>query len=400
MAFPADNYASLIRGFQSDGIVNVPRPAFTWFILFDVNRSADTSGFISANGDGRMMAALKTASHPQVTFKTETLNSYNTVRRVPVKMEYKPFSVTFYDDSSSVITKMLKSYRSFYNFSADAVSELDFGDLVGMNARQSSQLQSTGMKMRSGDRNFFYKILLFDLGTDPSNVNVYGFVNPVIADISNTDLNYDEGTGLNTITLAFEYEGYFEKIGTPIGNWNSIFSQIGKSGSGMNLTIDGSTTPQFSSNPGGLSDISGIINGSGNRIISNLAPVVMSRLTSGNYSSSSFTDPLVNKNAAGNVIQTVRSALQLATTAVPSTNNPTQLLNYAINAGSTVSRIASSTLPFLSSSSNVNQSEYSRPTTSSLSRSNVDDITWNTPDSISSATNNTDASFSSGLIDA
>lgn len=255
MAFPVNNYGSLIRGMTAIGqraasvsspIVSIPRPKYAYLTLFEFEPTADMSQFDEAYRTGRVLAATQSISHPQVSFTTETLRSYNAVRNVPVKIEYQPATITFYDDTTGVVANFLKLYRKFYHHSGDATGEFDFGDGIGKQGRAQSSLSSIGMKTRTSGRHLIRKITVFDLGTAPTGVNLYHFINPFVESINHDELSYYDASGFVNVTLNMQYEGYYEELNQNAADYQYIFEQFQDSGRTFGALVPNpSDSPDF-----------------------------------------------------------------------------------------------------------------------------------------------------------
>jgi hypothetical protein len=157
--------------------------------------------------------------------QTEELNSYNLIRNVPIKMKYKPIQVKLRDDSASVVATLLKAYRDHYHYSGAAESFDDFGDAL---LDRGGSLDSMGLRTRE-QRHFFREIVLYDLGTSPSSVNVYRLVNPMITSIDHGELDYGQTNDFVEVNLTIQYEGYHEVTGRPATEFPEAFVQIGGS---------------------------------------------------------------------------------------------------------------------------------------------------------------------------
>lgn len=248
MAFPTVNYATRIRGFDSEqktgGVaLAIPRPKYTFLTLFEYSYDQISYGVRDSYRTGKFLAATKSISRPQVSFDVSELRSYNAARNVPTKMTYKPITLTLYDDATGYVAGLLKEYRNHYHYSGEATKPGDFGDGIGTDTRPQSTLPSIGMRVRpTGARNFFRTITIYDLGTEPQSVNVYELVNPVVQDITHSELDYYQGTGMSEVTLQMAYEGYHELVSQDVTNYSHIFAQLGE---GVAANIDLSRTGVF-----------------------------------------------------------------------------------------------------------------------------------------------------------
>lgn len=341
--FPDVNYGSIIRDFESGNTstyaptISIPRPKYTWFVYLETQPDAIKGNLDDGQRNGKILAALKSVDHPQVSYELEKLRSYNNVRNVPIRMEYKPFALTFFDDTTSYVAGLLKSYRRFYHHSADAVSAEDFGDQVG-NSDRSSSLPSMGMKMRSTGRHFFTKITLIDLGTAPNSVNIYHYVNPSISDHAHQSLDYDDLAGKVEVVLNFQYEGYYEEIGKTAADYSFIFDQLAGGSTLANVNDD--RVGQFL----GFDD-GGFVGGLASQVIGNVAnglPGILSAtFANGEFNSKELKTQLFQSASRGTPIQDVRNVIRTATQgkAAIKMGNPVGLLGAARQLGSSVGNI-------------------------------------------------------------
>lgn len=314
-SWPEKNYGTRLHNLDADPtgkgytpIISIPRPKHTWFVYMEIDPQADVSNFLEGVREGRILAAMKSVDHPQVTYKTEKLNSYNKIRVVPTGIEYKSVNLTFYDDTTSYVPGLLKAYRQFYHYSGDATSEGDFGDGVGQTPRP--RLPSIGMKSRTGGRNFFRKIVIIDLGTSPNSINIYNLVNPVISDTSHANLDYYDLPGMVDISLTLDYEGYYEKLGGTIDDYAFIFDQLEGD---MQVAEVSPQTGGFFDRAFGLDLGTGIFGETVNQIAENIiqgAPAILSAaFANGEFNSKNFKRQLFSHAAQGTPIQDVRNAM-------------------------------------------------------------------------------------------
>lgn len=310
--WPSVNYASKVRGFDGDHkvIVQQPRPRYTWFVQFYIANDAQGTVINEAHRNGRLLAATKSIGIPDVEFEVEKLRSYNNWRNVPTVAKYKPITMRFHDDAAAHIAQLIKSYRSFYHYGADARSYTQFGGGVGESARPPG-LPSMGMKIRSGSRNFFDAIRIFDLGTDPHSVNVYTLVNPIVSNFEHGDLDYTDGTGLGEVSLTIEYEGYVDAVKQEVTSFAGVFEQIGEDSSSL---LDADVLSGL-----GLGDLEreGFFDGFIGQLGENISEVAFEAaveaavgLASGDFNSENFKRDYFRKVAKGTPIQDIRNVVR------------------------------------------------------------------------------------------
>lgn len=315
MAFPIDNYAYLSRGFQTAAAtsvaqpaISIPRPKYTYFVLFDFENGEDTANLHEALRTGRLMSAIKSISRPSVQLTVEALRSYNAIKQVPVKAEFKEVSMTFWDDTTSYIAGMLKEYRRFYHFSGDASIDGDYGTYTGR--RDESNLPSIGLKVRSAGRHFFKSITIIDLGTEPSSANVYHIVNPIITQVDHGQLDYYDQQGQSEIQVTMAYEGFYEFVGENVSDYKHVFDQLQREPISNFKGIGGA-----SGGGGFFSDLfnntlGGVLDNSIGNVVQDLPSILSGSFEGGRFDFDALKTGLFQSAARGTPIQDIRNTVR------------------------------------------------------------------------------------------
>ncbi len=244
--WPVVNYAQEERNLQNSpdarsGALSIPRFKFTWLVEFQLNpRVMDNPitnlrEFITDNG--KLYTHLISIDHPSPTIATETIRSYNKWINVPTRVDYPDASMTFHDDSTSVVMALWKEHLNFYSHQAtigDTISGIDTNSNLGssqevnsfqftddLTATDGGEMRSKmgtrpslGMRLKPNDgRHFFESIIIYDLGTEPDAVNAYWFHHPMITGWSHDNLDKEDRTGNVRVSASFNYEGYYFTIG-------------------------------------------------------------------------------------------------------------------------------------------------------------------------------------------
>ena len=242
---PFVNYAQEERNFQSApgniaSALSLPRFKFTWAVEFQFSPRAldnpitNLSDFV--NDSGRLYVHLLSIDHPQSTIKTEKLRSYNKWINVPTQVEHPSASMTFHDDSTSVVQALWKENLNFYTHQAtigdtlsgprntnlswsgesnsyqftDDLTATDGGEMRSSMGRRPS----LGMRLKPNDgRHFFESIKIIDLGTEPDGLNVYWYHRPIITGWDIDSLDKEDRTGNVRVTASFDYESTYFTIG-------------------------------------------------------------------------------------------------------------------------------------------------------------------------------------------
>ena len=248
--WPFVNYAQRDRNLNTDSRpLSIPRFKFTYLVEFQLNPEVVRNPVTNINEferNGRIYTHLKTIDYPRATHVYETLRSYNKYIKIPMKAEYPAASMTFDDDSTSIIQTLWKEYENFYthagsigdNLSAGTVSNLGATNdansfqlsdiLVGEEVRANMDTRpSLGMKLKANDqRHFFEAITIYDLGTEPQGINVHWFHRPVFTSWEHVALEKEDRTGKVEITVPFEYEGYYFAVGQNRGRIRDFMSRV------------------------------------------------------------------------------------------------------------------------------------------------------------------------------
>lgn len=246
--FPVINFAAQLRnlrshaGSQSRVAMAIPRPKFTFLIEMNLNPyatlslGAQTSVF-NYISNGQIYGQLKSIDYPRPRFEIETLRSYNRWRKIYKKLNYEPATITWTDDSTSMVQSLVKEYINFYHETGNIGST----DIIGGNSEINNETGIVGAGVRSGmairpslglrlrpiyNRHFFQSITIYDLGTEPTSVNIHTFNTPVILGFDHDNLDWYDGQGMINQRWQFEYESYFFSTGENVGDLADILDKI------------------------------------------------------------------------------------------------------------------------------------------------------------------------------
>ena len=258
--FPLINYGIRNRNLGSHGglsqsdspsVLYIPRYKYTYLVEFQINpivaqqveNLTNVKDFIQ---QGRLFTHLRNIDHPKIQIQHDTLRSYNKYIKIPMKVEYQPATMTFDDDSASVVLALWKEYLGFYSYLGSVGQNIATGNntnLVSSNEINSFQLRneltgeeqrssmntrpSLGMKLKPNDtRHFFDSIVIYDLGTEPQGINVYWYHRPVITNWDHSSLDRDDRTGRVDVNITMEYEGYYFALGVKRSQIKEIFQEL------------------------------------------------------------------------------------------------------------------------------------------------------------------------------
>lgn len=261
--WPVVNYAQDWRNLQSApgniaSALSIPRFKFTWMVEFHFSPRALDNPVTNLNefvdDFGKLYVHLISIDHPQATIKTEKLRSYNKWINVPTQVEYPAASMTFHDDSTSIVQALWKENLNFYTHQAtigNSFSGLENkASLAHTNDRRAYQFTedltatdggemrssmgtrpSLGMRLKPNDgRHFLESIAIADLGTEPDGINLYWFHNPMLTGWAPDNLDKEDRTGNSRVTTSFDYEGYYFTIGQNRGRMDTDELNDGQGG--------------------------------------------------------------------------------------------------------------------------------------------------------------------------
>ena len=240
--WPTVNYAQEDRNFQTThngraGALSIPRFKFTWLVEFNINPRVwenpvtNLREFLKNN---RLYTHLVSLDHPSPTIDVEKLRSYNKWISVPKTVEFPTASMTFHDDSTSVVQALWKEHLNFYSHLGqvgDSISgegtQSNLSSTLETNSYQFTHIltgeemraqmetrPSLGLRLKANDmRHFFETITIYDLGTEPDGINVYWFHRPMITAWQHDNLDKEDRTGNVRVTASFDYESYYFTLG-------------------------------------------------------------------------------------------------------------------------------------------------------------------------------------------
>ena len=230
------DYAHAAKTFLTNGYELAPRNKFLFHTYFNINTDQVPvlqNAFPSLDMI-RTGLMVKTIQLPKFNLDTETLNQYNRKRVIQKKINYGPLSMTFHDDSGSIVRNMWYNYYAYY-FKDPSQTYLAPRATNG-SAGQSQSAAGFAYNTRdiyANDRPVndwgYVGESYSDSGNSPSgkpaffrDITVYGMsqhkwvsyvlINPLIKSWEHDTYNYNEGTGTmqNSMTIEYETVKYYE----------------------------------------------------------------------------------------------------------------------------------------------------------------------------------------------
>jgi len=218
--------AARMWGMKDANLDRLPRPKFLFTVNF--NRPIGQGG-VTRYGDWTTGVSflIKSATRPNIAFKTETLNQYNKKRVIQTGIEYEPIEVTFYDTYDQRVVQMFKEYCQYY-----------YGDFFGTRTSWNYDVIASRFQTAQGDLDFgfnapntngnnayfFSDIEFYQFGA--GRFNKFTLINPKIQSFNYDDEDYSDNTSPQMIRIRFAYEGIiFEADNQPINQ--SLASDYG-----------------------------------------------------------------------------------------------------------------------------------------------------------------------------
>jgi hypothetical protein len=229
------DYAHAAKTFLPNGYELVPRNKFLFHTYFNINTGIPLlNNAFPTEEKVQIGLMVKTIQLPKFTLDTETLNQYNRKRVIQKKINYSPLSMTFHDDSGSLVRNMWYNYYAYYfkdpaqTYLAPRATNGDMGELQSQagfayNARDIydnnrpvndwgyvGEAYSDSGNTVTGKPAFFRDITVY--GLSQHKWVSYVLINPLIKSWEHDTYNYSEGAGTmqNSMTIEYETVKYYE----------------------------------------------------------------------------------------------------------------------------------------------------------------------------------------------
>jgi len=210
--------------------INPPRQKFQGYVSFVVNRELYGDTFYgeadksSSNFRLKLGSLVRTATLPEVEFKTETKNAYNKKRIVNTGVEYQPVDIKVFDTINNEWLIMFMKYFT-YHYMNPRNKQFYGSDKreVGIDPRESKTSQQfVGSKFGESSENrnwnsnaygynvnelanFFERI---DYVLYHGNKGVqYSLINPVLTRFRTGEIDYSSSEAME-FDMTFEYESF------------------------------------------------------------------------------------------------------------------------------------------------------------------------------------------------
>ncbi|MDA8956850.1 hypothetical protein N9H30_00610 [bacterium] len=197
----------------------LPFQFVTFFELNNIHGGADNPGLIMPDDQYQFSSLVRAIDMPSVDLTVEKRNQYNKLKPVILTKNFKPFSMTVYDDIES---RWFGLWQHYYNYhfmdgrrpmnargKKDGYSDISLHDDVVATAETSSKgpfnSDVAGPDIHSNKmRNYFKAIHVFQIhGEYVTRTTAY---NPVLTSAESTQLDYASSGVPSEITFNIEYE--------------------------------------------------------------------------------------------------------------------------------------------------------------------------------------------------
>lgn len=214
---------------------NPPRQKFQGYVNFVLNRSLFASLFGSVDNNvfrTQISSLVRKASLPDITFKTETKNSYNRKKIIQTGVDYSPVSLTVMDTVGNEWLSLIMKYYAYHFMNVrnktlrndrDPVKPASTSTLISNSAFGGF---AGAMKQATGEPNFDQETTFdsnaygYNVNQDPNffervdfilyhaNKGVqYSIINPTLKSIKMGDIDYSS-SDIFEYELEFDYENF------------------------------------------------------------------------------------------------------------------------------------------------------------------------------------------------
>ena len=194
-----------------------PRLPFQFVTFFELNNVSDreSGSLIMPDDQYQFSSLVRAIDMPSVSFQIEKRNQYNKLKPVILTKDFKPFSLTVYDDIESRWYALWQHYYNYHFMDGRRPSKSGMSndlslhnDLVatselGENNPFNSDFAGPDIHSNSM-RNYFKAIHVFQI--HGQYVTRTSAINPVLQDAQVTQLDYASTGAPSEITFNIEYE--------------------------------------------------------------------------------------------------------------------------------------------------------------------------------------------------
>ena len=233
--FHGASEAPRVHGLTGDAYHGTPRFKNHYFVHFhysDLYTPADQKGIID------ITHRVKSIDAPRFDIETETLNQYNKPRIVPLKINYQPITITFWDDRSNLTTDFWNTVYQFYFLNGARNDPSQYpsydSDITHINDGTSDMLGYDNYGYYIGDKKhnrknlFAYMSLYLVANTQCNRIDL---INPYMQQMQHDQFSQEMSNELaqNTVTWAYENVVYYDR--TSITEDKALLGLVDEAGS-------------------------------------------------------------------------------------------------------------------------------------------------------------------------
>ena len=237
--------APRVHGLTGDAYHGTPRFKNHYFVAFHYSRDlytpADPKGILD------ITHRVKSIDAPRFDIETETMNQYNKPRIVPMKINYQPITITFWDDRSNLTTDFWNTVYQFYFLNgarADASQYPVFdSDITHIDDGTAETLGYDNYGYYIGNKlkkkNLFAYMSLYLVANN--QCNRIDLINPYMQSMQHDQFSQEMSNELaqNTVTWAYENVVYYNR--TNVSQEQPLMGILGEKGEIFHWS-DGPTT--------------------------------------------------------------------------------------------------------------------------------------------------------------
>jgi hypothetical protein len=207
--------------------VNPPRQKFQGYVSFVVNRELYGDTFYGDMSNSkfrlRLGSLVRTATLPEVEFKTETKNAYNKKRIVNTGIEYQPVDIKVFDTINNEWLIMFMKYFTYHymnprnkQFGGEREVGIDpreaktsqqfVGSEFGIYGAEDSRWNSNSYGYNVNELANFFERIDYVLYHGTKGVQ-YSLINPVLTRFKTGEIDYSSSEVME-FDMTFEYESF------------------------------------------------------------------------------------------------------------------------------------------------------------------------------------------------
>jgi hypothetical protein len=193
------------RLFTDDSFRLSPKLKFQYHVAFSINPSALKNLALNQRHINEINMLVKTASLPNFTIQTDTVNQYNRKKIINTKIDYQPVTIKFHDDNYGLVNQLWQNYYGYYF--ADSRTAKSPGTYDRDPARNGNYYRQPYGLDNNSSIPFFRKITLYQMARQ--EYVSYTLINPKITAWNHETMDYSAATPHeNTMTVGYEAVTY------------------------------------------------------------------------------------------------------------------------------------------------------------------------------------------------